>query len=173
MKSFSLVLFLIINVVNSLLAQPEYAKIRDAFYNADSVIIVSHVTTYQPNTTSSGAKKLKPLVLVSNNKVNYKIIKEQYLLDKIETDSIAKILTEKNTDSIIKNISCFIPHHGILIFTKGKCSFFDICFGCRHFVSSKNLNLSDDLSDRTWERLELFFRHRGLNYKMSIPEKEL
>lgn len=173
MKLFSFVFFLIINAAHSLLAQPAYAKTRDALHKADSVIIVSHLTTYQPIRKDAGKTNFKPLILVTNNKVNYKIIKEQYRLNKIEINSIAKILTEKNTDSVISNIRCFIPHHGILIFNKGKCSFFDICFGCRHFVSSKNLKISDNLSDKAWGRLEQFFRTRGLNYELPIPEKEL
>ena len=94
------------------------------------------------------------------------------MLDKSEADSIAAILITENRDSIIQDIQCFEPHHGILIFKKGKCSYFDICFGCRHFITSKDIKISDELSDKTWNDFESFFRNRNLKYEMPKNESE-
>ncbi|MGG9963735.1 hypothetical protein [Ferruginibacter sp. SUN106] len=104
--------------------------------------------------------------------MNYKIVKEHYQLDKKEIDSIAAIIITPNNDSIIRDISCFMPHHGILIFKNGKCSYFDICFGCRHFITSKDIKLSDELDDKTWNALESFFRNRKLNYELTENDLE-
>lgn len=65
-----------------------------------------------------------------------------------------------------------MPHHGILIFKKKKCSYFDICFSCRHFVSSKDIKLSDELSDKTWQALELFFQNRNFKFEMPAYAEE-
>ncbi len=144
--------------------------VKNAVYlkitSADSVIIVSHLTTYVPFMDEETDKRDVVYKLVDNNKPNYKIIKERYSLNTIEVDSLSKILTTKNTDTKIVSTECFMPHHGVLIFKKGKCSYFDICFGCRHFRTSADIKLSDELNDKTWTDLESFFRNRGLNYEM-------
>lgn len=154
------------------LGQSSNNKIYQKFVNADSVILVSHLTTYTPVVNEKKSERNYSYRLVERNRVNYKIIKEYYKLDNIEIDSIAQIIITPNSDSIIEDIKCFIPNHGIIIFKKGKCSFFDICFGCRHFVTSKDINLSDELDDETWTRLESFFRNRKLNYDLTVTDSE-
>jgi hypothetical protein len=104
--------------------------------------------------------------LVCKNKLNDPIVMERYRLGAKETDSLARILITRNNDREIENIRCFVPHHSILIYKKGQCSFFEICFGCRHFVTSKDISLSDELSKKTWKMLEQFFRVRGLRYEL-------
>lgn len=147
-------------------------KVYEKFTNSDSIILVSHLTTYIPIVDDNTNERIGSYRLVEKNKVNYKIIKERYELDKKEADSIAKIIITPNNDSIIEDIKCFMPHHGILIFKKGRCSYFDICFGCRHFVTSKDIKLSDELDDKTWNALESFFRNRKLNYELTESDPE-
>ena len=149
-------------------------KVFQKLTSADSVILVSHSTTNIPIVDSITKKWIGSVKLVDRNKPNYKIIKESIRLKRNDIDSVATILITANKDTIIEDIQCFIPHHGILIFKKGKCSYFDICFGCRHFVTSKDIKLSDELSNKTWNDLESFFRTRNLNYEMpgSEPETE-
>ena len=142
------------------------------FINADSIILVSHLTTYVPIVDDKTNERIGSYHLVEKNKVNYKIIKERYSLNKKEADSIAKIIITPNNDSTIEDIRCFMPHHGILIFKKSKCSYFDICFGCRHFITSKDIKLSDELDDKTWNVLESFFRNRKLNYELTASDSE-
>ena len=147
-------------------------KVYQKFVTADSVIIVSHLTTYIPIVDDKTNERIGSYRLVEKNKVNYKIIKEQYQLDKKEIDSIAAIIITPNNDSIIQDISCFMPHHGILMFKKGKCSYFDICFGCRHFITSKDIKLSDELDDKTWNAFESFFRNRKFKYELAENDSE-
>lgn len=142
-------------------------KIYQQFMAADSVILVSHLTTNQPRIDKVNNKIIDPYRLVEKNKVNSKIIKEKYCLDQHEIEALAIIMTEVNTDSSYENIRCFIPHHGILIYKKSRRSFFDICFSCRHFITSKDIKLTDELSHNTWLHLFEFFKTRNLNYKLS------
>ena len=166
MKSFLFITtFFIANIVN-VFGQKLQDKVFQKLTTADSVILVSHLTTSIPIVDSVTKKWIGSVKLVDKNKPNYKIIKESIRLKRNDIDSIATILITVNKDTIIKDIQCFIPHHGILIFKNRKCSYFDICFGCRHFVTSKDLKLSDELSDKTWNKLESFFRNRNLNYEM-------
>lgn len=150
--------------------QNKINRVYEKFIAADSVLLVSHLTTYGPVVNeTNGSHSYR---LVEKNKVNYKIIKEQYLLDAKEVDSIAKTIITPNRDSIIEKIKCFMPHHGILMFKKGKCSYFDICFGCRRFVTSKDIKLSDELDDETWNALKSFFVNRNLTYELTEQEFE-
>jgi hypothetical protein len=172
MTRYFLQTILFFTLSSSLFGQSLTDKVYQIFTAADSVILVSHLTTYIPIVDDSTHERIGSYRLVEKNKVNYKIIKERYQLDKKEVDSVAQIIITPNNDSIIEDIKCFMPHHGILIFKKGKCSYFDICFGCRHFVTSKNIKLSDELDDKTWNALENFFRNRKLNYELAKNDSE-
>jgi hypothetical protein len=160
-----------IGILVNVWGQPLKNKLYRKIIQADSVILVSHLTTHIPFVDSKTKQWLDPLRLVVKNKLNDPIVKERYRLQAKETDTLARLLIMPNTDREIEDIGCFIPHHGILIYKMGKCAFFDICFGCRHFVTSKDIYLSDQLSIETWKKLERFFRDRGLRYE--LPEEVL
>lgn len=164
--------FLLANAFMTASAQKANNKLYNKFVSADSVVLVSHLETYIFSVNEETGERIPPHLLVKKNTVNYNIIKERFKLDKKEIDSIATIMLTRNSDSLIQDIQCFIPHHGILLFKKGKCSFFDICFGCRHFVTSKDIKLSDELDDRTWNALETFFRNRKLDYELPKNDEE-
>lgn len=162
-------IFFIANIVN-VSGQEQQNKVFKKLTSADSVILVSHLTTNIPIVDSTTKKWIGSVKLVDKNKPNYKIIRESVRLNRNDIDSVATILITANKDTIIEDIQCFIPHHGMLIFKKGKCSYFDICFDCRHFITSKDFELSDELSAKTWNDLESFFRNRNLNYEMPGSE---
>ena len=127
------------------------------------------ISSHEDLRTSKGSGKgwYYKKILV-NGQPNKTIIREIYTLDKISRDSLSTILTTPNNDSIIQDIKCFEPHHSILIYTKGKCAYFDICFSCRHFITSKDIKVeNDELSDKSWETLKLFFQNRNLNFEMT------
>ena len=172
MTRLSLIALFFIFPFSSGFGQSSNNKVYQKFIAADSVILVSHLTTFIPIVDDSTHERIGSYRLVEKNKVNYKIVKERYQLDKKEIDSVAQIIITPNNDSIIQDIKCFMPHHGILIFKKGKCSYFDICFGCRHFITSKDIKLSDELDDKTWNTLESFFRNRKLNYELTENDSE-
>lgn len=159
-------------IMANLSAQISRNKLYQKIIQADSVVLVSHLTTCVPHVDSLTKEWLDPLQLVVQNKLNDPIVKERYRLQVKETESLARILITRNTDREIENIRCFVPHHGILIYKKGTCAFFDICFTCRHFVTSKDISLSDELSRKTWKMLEQFFRVRGLRYEMPAEFSE-
>lgn len=166
MKTILFTLLYIIPGSVSSFAQKHEQKVYSLFNRADSIVIVSHLTTYIPIVDEITKQSLGFRKLVINKKPVYSIIKESITLDKNAIDTLVKILLTSNRDIIIEDYKCFIPHHGILIFKKGKVSFFDICFTCNHFETSKNIKLSDELSLKSWQDLELFFKKRNMKYEM-------
>ena len=99
-------------------------------------------------------------------KVNDSIINGRAILSASDLDTLASLLTAPYTKREIEDIRCFLPHHGILIYKKARCSYFDICFGCRHFITSRDIKISDILLDSVWQSMETFFINRGLTYEM-------
>jgi hypothetical protein len=172
MKSALFITIFFITNMATVFGQNAQNAVVKKLTSADSVILVSHLRTAIPVVDPVTKKWIGSVKLVDKNKPNYKIIKESLKLNADDIDSVATILITPNKDTILEDIKCFIPHHGILIFKKGKCSYFDICFGCRHFVTSKDIKLSDNLSVKTWKELESFFRNRNLNYEMPGTEPE-
>jgi len=162
---FLIAIFLIFVGCNSY-GQSTAESLQKKFRKADSIVLVSHLLTCVPDRNENTDEFIKPLRLVTNNKVNNKIINGRYVLSSTDIDTLAKLLTEPYTLMEIEDIECFLPHHGILIYFGNKSSYFDICFGCRHFISSKDFKVSDVLMDATWVSLELFFINRGLTYRM-------
>jgi len=146
--------------------QNKTERLQLKFRKADSVVLVSHLLTCVPSRNEETDEFIKPLQLVSNNKVNSKIINGRYVLSTFDIDTLAKLLTEPYTLMEIEDIKCFMPHHGILVYSGNKSSYFDICFGCRHFITSNDFKVSDILMEATWRSIELFFINRGLVYKM-------
>ena len=67
----------------------------------------------------------------------------------------------------MENGKCFIPHHAILIFKNQEISFIDICFGCSHLATSKDIKVSDDDFDRRkWRELQSYFKQNRITYKL-------
>ena len=155
MKKHLIILFLGFAVPKLFFGQLPKAALQ--LMQADSIIILSHL-----NTTDT----IPNIKLVDEGKPNYYIINKMRKLVKYEINSLVSILTAPNYDKTIEDIQCFEPHHGILIFKNGACSFFDICFGCRHFVTSDDITLSDEISRNSWTILERFFRNKGLSYEL-------
>jgi hypothetical protein len=171
MKKRSLLLIIISILVSSLaFAQKLQNKVYQIFMTADSVVIVSHKVTYTPirNEGDYSAR------LIENGAPNEKIIKQRLRLSKKDIDLLATILiTPLKLGEAFEEGKCFIPHHGILIFKGDTCSFFDICFDCKHFVTSDDITLSDSLRIITWQKLKAFFKTRKLDYQIPINfEKE-
>jgi hypothetical protein len=145
------------------------SSFRKALAQADSVVLVSHLTTYVRISSENG-KAPAPRYITTGGVPNYSIIKESFRLSRPETDSLFKLLTAPNTDSEHNEIMCFLPHHAILIFKKGKCSFLDICFGCQKIINSPNVLFKYRLSQQGWKDLKAFFAQRKLNYELDFHE---
>ncbi|MFM6924826.1 MAG: hypothetical protein ACKOU7_04940 [Ferruginibacter sp.] len=132
---------------------------------ADSVVIVQHETLLvsgkpgKPSTTKE---------IIVNGKPNYSIIIKSIKLDRAGTDSLAVILT-KEIDGDIVTMSCFEPHHAVYIFKNNTLSYLDICFGCRIFSHSEDINTGGHkLTNETWFELESFFKTRQFETKFSF-----
>lgn len=167
MKTLIIIVAFSISFAPLVSGQRHQKNIVQQFSQADSVLIVSHLLTNTTIVQDETNKRLGYRRLVIKNKPNYSIIKESIIPDKNSIDTLSQILLTPNRDSIIEDIKCFMPHHGILIFKKGKCSYFDICFGCRHFVTSKDLIISDELSFKTWQDLKTFYLNRNIQYEIN------
>lgn len=162
------IIFFILSLSFSINGQNKKNNFEYIFSNSDSVFITSHGDLQFSKGPGKGWDYKK---ITINGKYNKEIVREIFKLDRISKDSLSAILTTPNNDSIIEDIQCFEPQHSILIYRNGKCSYFDICFGCRHFITSKDIKFEDDdLSDETWNSLELFFRNRNINFEM--PKRE-
>jgi len=155
---------------NKSIAQQQQNKVYKTFVAADSVIILSHKVTYTPIRNIGDYSPR----LIENGKLNEKIIKQRLRLSKKDIDSLASILIMPlKLGETFEGGKCFIPHHGILIFKGDTCSFFDICFDCKHFVTSDDIKLSDSLRIITWEKLKAFFKTRKMDYQIPmVDEKE-
>ncbi len=150
--------------------QNQTNNFKHIFSNSDSVFISSHDDLRFSKGPGKDAGDHKIAV---DGKHNKEIVREIVKLDRISRDSLSDILRTPNPDSLIEDIKCFEPHHSILIYRNGECSYFDICFGCKHFITSKDIEFEDDyLSNDTWRLLELFFRNRNINFQMPEIEKE-
>ncbi|KIA95317.1 hypothetical protein OC25_05535 [Pedobacter kyungheensis] len=146
-------------------AQKSKNKVYQTFMAADSVVIVSHTLTYTPIQNDGDYSPR----LIENGRLNEKIIKQRLKLDKKDIDLLAStlIMSLKLGETFERGM-CFMPHHGILIYKQNKCSFFDICFDCKHFVTSADIKLSDNLRIITWQKLKAFFKSRKLDYQIPM-----
>ncbi|MES2811612.1 MAG: hypothetical protein V4670_04005 [Bacteroidota bacterium] len=147
----------------SLFAQKAQKSLPMILQQADSLQITSHSSlslVYFDGTPS-------PTILV-DGVPNYKIIKEIKTLSKTSVKELgALFLFHKNLKGG-KDTKCFEPHHSILIFKNGNCSYIDICFHCQNYKISKDLNVARDFlnRDEDWKKLEIFFRSKNIHYEM-------
>lgn len=136
------------------------------FKKADTILLVSHEATAGVGIIDSSGKRLPLPGLIVQGKPNYNIIKEQKIIKDAELDTLIQILSRPFEDSIIHISKCFIPHHAIFIIKNGRVSYVDICFGCRGFVTSKDLSKMYAFDDRKWAELESFFIKLGFKYEL-------
>ena len=150
MKTAKLFLAFLLGVTNILICQPTKKSVQKFFSTADSVFIVSHLVTETASLDSTNSLKRHFYKLVENGIPNYQIIKEKVRISKSTADTLFKLLTQPNNELIIEELACFEPRHGILLFKNGICSFYDICFHCRAFIASKEIELPNELNSMAW-----------------------
>jgi len=144
-------------------------KQLERFLKLDSIIIVSHEATDGVLIVNdSTGKRIKPPQLLISGKLNDTIIKERKKLDSLNTSKLIKILKRPFEDKTIEEGNCFIPHHSVLFYKKGKLSYVEICFGCRGFITSKDLEFIDGFDKKMWRQMEDFFKSIGIAYEMPI-----
>ena len=162
MKTILFLLILVLGTNKILFSQSTKNSVQIFFLTADSVFLVSHLLTEDAFLDSNNQRHFYKLV--ENNKPNYEIIKEIVRLTKAKVDTLYKLLSQPNKDLLIEELGCFSPHHGILLFKGGHCYYYDICFHCRNFVASKEIELENNLNSSGWNKLGKFFKRQGLTY---------
>jgi hypothetical protein len=163
----SIILFALLIKSQIGVCQDHNNALLNKFIFADSVVLVSHMSLNGIDRTIVLSSAENESYLVKRDSINASLIKQRHSLKNIsDVKFLWFTLTRENHDSIIEEISCFDPHHTVLIFKERMISFIDICFECRHFVTSKDITLSDQLSKETWEILERFFRKKGMTFQL-------
>jgi hypothetical protein len=104
--------------------------------------------------------------LIINKKPNYKIIKERQIISGKQLDTLIHILDRPFKSRKVQGSECYMPHHTIFIFNNGDLSYIDLCFGCKGFESSEDLNKIYKFDNRKWEELENLFKRLGFKYKL-------
>lgn len=146
--------------------------------NADSVILISHVTTDENHDARDVlvappgfVYDTTPIVFPSfcvGEDINQAIIVQRMLLTKQIVIALASIVQKPVKKSRISSKPlCFEPHHAILIYNKGCLSYIDLCFHCSDLVTSTDLKLTNmDFKDGKWKEMKAFFIKHGLTYEM-------
>lgn len=150
MKSLFAILIFLLPL--SLFAQRE--SIQRKIYKADSVVLISHIITREYEVSSDGKNKTAPSFLFRRN-VNPKIILSRKLLS--NKKRLADILHIE--DGIYKHTpaTCDEPRNSILIYTKGKLSYIDICFHCQRIHTSEDLKSIVFFDSNKFAKMEALF----------------
>ena len=131
MRPLLIIVFLILTGSTKTFSQ-KLNWLNTKLQDADTVLLVSHEAT-------AGVVVGDSPKLIIARKPNYKIVKEQQILAGDKLGALIKILARPFQDTVIEMGKCFIPHHAIFIMRNGKTSYIDICFGCRRFKYSKDM----------------------------------
>ena len=131
-------------------------------------MLVSHKVTAGVTIVSDRTGKKIPLPkLLLNGRPNRKIITEAKVIRNSSIDTLLQILARP--DSVVATRMCFIPRQAILLISKGKTSYIDICFHCHSYDTSKDLASISNFDEQRWTELESYFRTHGLTYKLDEP----
>jgi len=153
-------------------SQSGESLLKSKLQNADTVLLVSHEETNGVKLVDENTGKEIPLPkLVVSGKPNNKIIIERQVVKDKQLDTLIQILARPFQDTTITTSKCFIPHHAIFIIKNGKISYLDICFHCRGFQASKDLEKVYSFDDRKWSELESFFIRLGFKYQLDTFTK--
>jgi len=151
--------------------------LKQIIEKADSVILISHDLTieYLPKVipdwdksdTSMNLEKWEKNPIrhnfIVNNKINRKIFQEYVLLDKVDKTTLSNILGRQVNLSKIEKSKCFEPRHTIILYTKDKESYIDICFTCSELQTSTDLLFDEsNIDKRKWLELERFFKTKQI-----------
>jgi hypothetical protein len=151
-------------------AQGGLRRLKSKLLSADSVIIVSHENTAAGNIIDEKTGDTISGKLLVNGRPNERIIHEKVTLHDSATRKLSRIMARHFQDSVSQVGRCFIPHHAVILFKKGKASFVDLCFGCHSIEATKNIKVtSNDFDSRKWKELIAFYRQHNIQYQMPEP----
>jgi hypothetical protein len=165
MKSLLPILFLL--SPSLCISQNTESWLSIKFKNADSVLLVSHDDTQGVAIIDSVGNKISLPELIINKKPNYKIIKERQIISGKQLDTLIHILDRPFKSKTVVASKCYMPHHTIFIFKNGELSHIDLCFWCKGFETSDDLNKIYKFDNRKWQELENLFKRLGFKYKIT------
>ncbi|KGO92518.1 hypothetical protein [Flavobacterium subsaxonicum] len=167
MQKILLALFIILTSSLSLHAQ--VSNFKDKLIAADSVVIVSHDYGYKINKNGKSGYWVR---FVEKDSLNFKSVKERIKLDKSSVIHLYDSLTYSTT-SDIESVSCYNPHHALLLYQKGQCYVVDICLQCRNYTISKDLTLPPGLLSnyKTWGKFRDFLSELNITYEIPATGK--
>jgi len=172
MKIFSIIVSFVFAISLSSLSQENDNWLAKKIKGADTVLLTSHNATAGVRIISdSTGNDLQLPKLTIAGRPNYSITKEQQIISGAQLDTLVKILDRPFEDKTVEMGKCFIPHHAIFLIKNGKTSYIDICFGCRGYDSSKDLNKLNAFDKRKWTELEDFFRRLGFKYDLPLQSE--
>ncbi len=152
--------------------------LKQTIEKADSVILISHDLTFEnapkiipdwdKSDTSMNLEKWKKENpsrhnFIVNKKINREVFQEYALLDKQDKTTLSNILGRQVNLSKIEKSKCFEPRHTIILYTKDKESYIDICFTCLELQTSTDLFFDEsNIDKRKWLELERFFKSKQI-----------
>lgn len=143
----------------------------DKLKNADSVVLVSHIDHTLNVLADGDVEAISRQPLVINSLPNNRIIKERRVINSSSLDTLVKILLLNSNDDSFEKASCYMPHHTIFLFKENDLSYIDFCFQCQRFETSKDLlNAIVDIGNQKMEKIRLFYKSLGFNYKLDFNE---
>ena len=162
------ILFTINSILTAISQKSRSGLLISKFKNADSVFVVSHdlVSGSTDEAIDQNGKSVSLPGLIVNGRLNAQVTKQKVLLTSKQIDTLLSILTVRSKDLVSSQGACFIPHHAIIIVTKDKTSFIDLCFQCLSFRTSDDISRDVVLLKTKWVKLEKYFINRGLTYGM-------
>ena len=132
--------------------------------DADTVLLDSHEVTAGVGIVDSLGNLIPLQKLVVSGRPYVGIIKEQQIITGAQLDSFIKILARPFADRLIETGKYFMPNHAVFLIKNGITSYIDICFGCRDFDTSKDLQRLYAFDNRKWVELESYFVKIGFKY---------
>jgi hypothetical protein len=142
-------------------------QLKSKLLNADSVFILSHDDTAGIIENPDGsAGPAPPLIL--DERLNRAVIHESLLLTRKELLNLSIILNAPVVEYQEQVAGCFMPHHSVLMISKGKYWYIEICFHCGRVRASQGIDFSDqDMDQAKWKKLKEFFIGSGFKYELN------
>ena len=157
MRSLPIILLLLFTT--NLFAQ-DNRLIGAKLSEADSVILVS----YEIYADRENEPEVISQQLAIDGKLNERIFIEKLVLTRSSIDTLSCILVRPFEDERISITRCFNPHQAIFVFRNGNISYLDLCFDCRNFDVTPDLNSLEPFDTLKWIQLEQFFLGLGFRY---------
>jgi ABC-type antimicrobial peptide transport system ATPase subunit len=126
----------------------------------DSVVLVQHISYYNPPLDPKTGKLSNISSLLKNNVLNNAVVIKSAKLNEADIEWLSKTL-DINVNDDISYTKCFEPHNSI-IGHKGKNIYYiDFCFDCLGYFE-KEFPFDTTMSYAKYKKIENFFLRKGL-----------